>query len=170
MLSDRFELLWEMNDETGTAELARHLAETAEPGALLILTGDLGTGKTTLVKHLAVALGIDSSDVRSPTFTLVHEYREGRLPLVHMDVYRLQGPGDFEGIGGYEYVDLNRGLIVIEWGELIVDELDPDWLHLRLELTPEGPENARRVWGYGVGAHGEDWFARLRARLGGKAP
>lgn len=168
MLSDRFELLWEIQDEAGTAELARHLAETAQPGALLILTGDLGTGKTTLVKHLAAALGIDPAGVRSPTFTLVHEYREGKLPLVHMDVYRLGGPDDFESIGGYEYLDYNEGLVVIEWGEALLDSFEPDWLQLRLELRSEGSEQARCVWAYGSGPHGTDWLARLRARLGEK--
>jgi tRNA threonylcarbamoyladenosine biosynthesis protein TsaE len=165
-LSDRFEFLCEIENEAGTAKLARTLAETAEPGALLLLSGELGTGKTTLVKHLAAAFGIDPNAVRSPTFTLVHEYRDGRLPLVHMDVYRLEGPDDFEGIGGYEYLDHNEGLIVIEWGETVLDALDPDWLQLRLELVPEGSEVARRVWATSEGPGGTAWLARLRSRLG----
>ena len=63
-------------------------------------------------------------------------------------------------------MDHNEGLIVIEWGETVLDALDPDWLQLRLELVPEGSEVARRVWATSEGPGGTAWLARLRSRLG----
>lgn len=164
-LSDTYELLCEVQSESETAHLSMQLAKSAQPGDVLVLTGELGTGKTTLVKYLAQALGIDPAAVRSPTFTLVHEYRQGNLPLIHMDVYRLGGPDDFEGIGGYEYLDTNRGLVVIEWGELILDALDEDWLQLRLEPGGTDPHTARTFWARSAGVRGGAWLERLRSQV-----
>src|SRR4029077_17507509 len=78
------------NSEAETQALAREIAATLEAGDVLLLAGDLGAGKTTFVKGLAAGLGIDPADVSSPTFTLVHEYRGGRLTLYHADLYRLE--------------------------------------------------------------------------------
>lgn len=101
-----------------TRALARTLAATLAPGAVLLLHGDLGAGKTVFVKGLAEGLGLDPGEVTSPTFTLVHEYRGGRLPLVHLDLYRL------------EHIELDevgldpdlaaRGVVVVEWAERLV--------------------------------------------------
>ncbi|MCC7126008.1 MAG: tRNA (adenosine(37)-N6)-threonylcarbamoyltransferase complex ATPase subunit type 1 TsaE, partial [Acidobacteria bacterium] len=77
------------HSEDDTRRLAAELAATLEPGTVLLLSGDLGAGKTAFVRGLAQGLGIDPGEVTSPTFTLVHEYRGGRLPLVHVDLYRL---------------------------------------------------------------------------------
>ena len=103
------------NSERQTREIASAFAATLQPGAVLLLSGDLGAGKTAFVKGLAEGLGISSDDVTSPTFTLVHEYRGGRLPLIHVDLYRLER-ADLDEIGLDQ--DLaDRGVIAVEWAE-----------------------------------------------------
>ena len=101
--------------ERHTREIAAAFAATLQPGAVLLLSGDLGAGKTAFVKGLAEGLGISSDEVTSPTFTLVHEYRGGRLPLIHVDLYRLER-ADLDEIGLDQ--DLaDRGVIAVEWAE-----------------------------------------------------
>lgn len=102
------------SDEETRLEAAK-LAPDLTPGVVLLLSGELGSGKTTFVRGLAKGLGIDPEEVTSPTFTLVHEYRGGRLPLVHVDLYRLER-GDLDEIG--LDADLaSRGVLAVEWAE-----------------------------------------------------
>jgi len=106
---------FETSSEQGTIDEAAVLARELEPGAVLLLSGELGAGKTAFVRGLAHGLGIDPTEVTSPTFTLVHEYRGGRLPLIHVDLYRLER-ADLDEIGLDE--DLaGRGVLAIEWPE-----------------------------------------------------
>lgn len=103
------------NSEHQTREIAATFAATLQPGAVLLLSGDLGAGKTAFVKGLAEGLGVSADEVTSPTFTLVHEYRGGRLPLIHVDLYRLDR-ADLDEIGLDQ--DLaDRGVIAVEWAE-----------------------------------------------------
>lgn len=162
-LAELLERVAIVDDERETQRVAAALAETAPPGAVLILSGGLGAGKTTLIRYLAEALGMDPHIVRSPTFTLIHEYRDGRLPLVHMDVYRLQHPEEFEAIGGHEYVDRSEGIVAIEWGERVLGELDDDWLQLHIDFAPDSEKRTISV--RGVGPHGAEWAKRLTERL-----
>ena len=115
-----------------TFAFGRQLAAPLQAGAVLALAGDLGAGKTHLVKGLAAGLGVES-EVTSPTFTLIHEYTGGKLPLYHIDLYRLDSPGDALKIGLDEYLDA-RGVTVIEWadkfGELIPQ--DARWVRIRI--------------------------------------
>ena len=105
------------SDEATTLAAAR-FAGTLDAGTILLLSGDLGAGKTTFVRGVAKGLGIDTDEVTSPTFTLVHEYRGGRLPLIHVDLYRLE-QADLDEIGLDE--DLARaGVVAIEWPERLV--------------------------------------------------
>jgi tRNA threonylcarbamoyladenosine biosynthesis protein TsaE len=101
--------------ETQTREIAAALAATLKAGDVLLLSGDLGAGKTAFVRGLADGLHINTDEVTSPTFTLVHEYHGGRLPLVHVDLYRLNS-ADLDEIGLDEDVAA-RGVIAIEWSE-----------------------------------------------------
>ena len=106
---------------TETIEVGRKLAVLLEPPQLLILRGDLGTGKTTLVKGIAQALdAAEADEVTSPTFTLIHEYdgaREGRpVKLFHLDVYRLEGERQLETLGLDELLT-PEALVLVEWGE-----------------------------------------------------
>jgi tRNA threonylcarbamoyladenosine biosynthesis protein TsaE len=101
--------------EIETRAVAAALASRLRPGDVLLLHGDLGTGKTAFVRGLAAGLGIDPDDVTSPTFTLVHEYRGGRLPIVHVDLYRVDGT-DLDDIGLDEAL-ARAGIVAIEWAE-----------------------------------------------------
>jgi len=114
--------------ERGTRALARALAEDLPPGTTVLLSGDLGAGKTAFVRGLADGLGIDPDQVTSPTFTLVHEYRGGRVPLVHVDLYRLDR-ADLDEIGLDP--DLAAGgIVAIEWAERLSHPVDGVRVHL----------------------------------------
>lgn len=99
--------------EDETAAIARELAPTLQAGDVLLLSGNLGAGKTAFVRGLADGLGIDPAEVSSPTFTLVHEYRGGRLRLYHADLYRLQRTAT-EDLG-LEELGVADGVLAIEW-------------------------------------------------------
>lgn len=100
--------------EAGTEAAGRQLAESLRPGDVVLLYGDLGAGKTAFTRGIAQGLGIDPADVSSPTFTLIQEYR-GRLPLYHVDLYRLE-EREVDDLGLEELV-LGDGIVVIEWAE-----------------------------------------------------
>jgi tRNA threonylcarbamoyladenosine biosynthesis protein TsaE len=115
-----------------TLALGQDLADALEPGAVLALSGDLGSGKTHLVKGIAAGLGLDPSTVRSPTFTILHVHEGGRRPLYHFDLYRLQSPDELYELG-YEAYMYGRGVSVVEWPERAADLLPDETLCLRLE-------------------------------------
>ncbi|MGM0831128.1 MAG: tRNA (adenosine(37)-N6)-threonylcarbamoyltransferase complex ATPase subunit type 1 TsaE [Bacillota bacterium] len=132
---NQFEIITTSPEETG--QFAEKLAGHLNPGAVLTLEGDLGAGKTTFTKGLAKGLGVTKT-VNSPTFTIIKEYR-GRLPLYHMDVYRLDD--SFEDLGFDEYFE-GEGVTVVEWAHLIQDQL-PEEL-LSLSIYREG-DSTRRI-------------------------
>jgi len=101
--------------EAETVAVARDLARTLTRGSVVLLSGDLGAGKTAFVRGLAEELGVDPADVSSPTFTLLHEYRGGRLPLFHADLYRLNDAREIEELGLDEIGE--DGVLAIEWAE-----------------------------------------------------
>ena len=103
------------HSEAETSAAGRDLAARLEAGAVVLLLGDLGAGKTAFVRGLAEGLGARAEDVSSPTFTLVQEYRGGRLPLFHVDLYRLNGAADVEDLGLEEIAE--SGVLAIEWAE-----------------------------------------------------
>ena len=109
------------NSEDETIVIARELAATLQPGAVLLLSGQLGAGKTAFVRGLAAGLGIDPDDVSSPTFTLVHEYRGGRLTLYHADLYRLEKTTT-EDLG-LEEKGVAEGVLAIEWPDRLAHAL-----------------------------------------------
>jgi tRNA threonylcarbamoyladenosine biosynthesis protein TsaE len=115
--------------EDETRAVARRLAGELAAGATVLLSGDLGTGKTVFVRGLAEGLGIDPEEVTSPTFTLVHEYRGGRLPLVHVDLYRLDR-AELDEIG-LDPDLANQGVVAIEWAERLVRSI-PAALNVRI--------------------------------------
>jgi tRNA threonylcarbamoyladenosine biosynthesis protein TsaE len=104
------------NSPEETLRLGEQWGREARAGSVIGLTGDLGAGKTQLVKGIARGLGI-ASRIQSPTFTLVHEYREGRLPLYHIDLYRLDTPEQVFAAGLEEYFFQTDGVTVVEWAE-----------------------------------------------------
>lgn len=121
----------------GTEETARWLAKRLDPGAVVGLSGDLGAGKTTLTRALVAALG-SLAAVSSPTFTLVHEYLDGLVPIIHMDAYRLTSAAEWEDAGLAEYLD-GKNIVLIEWPEKIEGALPRSrW---RVMLTETGLES-----------------------------
>lgn len=101
--------------EEETAAIGRKVASTLSAGDVLLLYGDLGAGKTAFVRGLAEGLGIRRDDVSSPTFTLIQEYRGGRLPLFHVDLYRIDDPREFDELGLEEIAE--EGVLAIEWAD-----------------------------------------------------
>jgi tRNA threonylcarbamoyladenosine biosynthesis protein TsaE len=101
--------------ESETAAIGHELAGTLAIGDVVLLYGELGAGKTAFVRGLAEGLGVDPAEVSSPTFTLIQEYRGGRLPLFHVDLYRLNDPREIEDLGLDEVAD--DGVLAIEWAE-----------------------------------------------------
>ena len=125
-----------------TIAFGRTLAELLTPPKLVLLRGDLGAGKTTLVKGIAAAFGAAAEeDVTSPTFTLVHEYRGPRANLYHIDLYRIDTPRELETLG-LEDLRSENSVLLIEWGEKF-PRLQRDW-DVEIALEREG-ENGRRI-------------------------
>ncbi len=103
--------------ENGTLALGEMLTELLRAPKLVVLRGELGMGKTTLVKGMAAALGADAGEVTSPTFTLVHEYAGRTTRLVHLDLYRLESERELESVGLWEMADAPDALVMVEWGD-----------------------------------------------------
>jgi tRNA threonylcarbamoyladenosine biosynthesis protein TsaE len=140
-----------------TAEDTRSIGEAMAPllaaGDAIALTGELGAGKTTLVQGLARGLDVDEPVV-SPTFTLVREY-EGRLPVAHVDVYRLERVQDVIDLGLDDELGEGDAVVFVEWGDAVEGLLPED--HLVVELTVPGASEERRLLIRGLG---EPWAAR----------
>lgn len=142
----------------GTLRLGERLGRAAAPGDLILLRGDLGAGKTTLAQGIARGLGIEGA-VSSPTFTLIKEYA-GRLPLFHVDLYRLGDVAEVEALGIEDYLE-RGGVCVVEWADR-GDPLWPaDWL--RIDLRADGARTRRLAISY-IGARGEVLCAALWGR------
>jgi tRNA threonylcarbamoyladenosine biosynthesis protein TsaE len=118
-----------------TANLAARLAPMLEAGDIVLLVGELGSGKTLFAGGLAAGLGVEES-VTSPSFVLVRKYRTGFLPLTHADIYRLRTRNEFEDLD--LIADSEEGVLVIEWGDAIEAALPLD--HLRVEFEIEDDE------------------------------
>ena len=126
-----------------TYRLGEEMGRKAEAGDVYALSGDLGTGKTVFAQGFAAGLGI-SGYVNSPTFTILQVYEEGRLPLYHFDVYRIEEPEEMEEIG-YEDYFYGDGVTLIEWAELI-DVLLPDRaFRINISKDPGKGDDYRRI-------------------------
>jgi tRNA threonylcarbamoyladenosine biosynthesis protein TsaE len=123
-----------------TFEIGATFAKQLSQGAVLSLVGELGSGKTELVKGIAHGLG-HIREVTSPTFTLIHEYRGGRLPLFHLDLYRLEDERELDEIGFDEYV-FGSGISAIEWANRFPRRIPTHAIQIRIEL---GPDDARII-------------------------
>lgn len=126
------------NTTEETMEFSQRLASHLQPGDVIALEGDLGAGKTTFTKGLALGLGVTRT-VNSPTFTIIKEYQGKELPLYHMDVYRLES--ESEDLGFDEYFE-GDGVTVVEWAHLIEEQLPKELL--LIEITHEA-EGARKI-------------------------
>ena len=112
-----------LKNEEETKEFGLQLGREAQKGDVIALIGDLGTGKTALTKYIAKGLGIEET-ITSPTFTIVQEYHDGRMPLYHFDVYRIGDPDEMFELGYEEYF-YGDGVCVIEWADVIEDLIPP---------------------------------------------
>jgi tRNA threonylcarbamoyladenosine biosynthesis protein TsaE len=139
-----------------TELLGERLGAVLRAGDVVALTGDLGAGKTTFVHGTARGLGYEGP-VTSPTFTLVKEYEGGRVPIYHLDIYRLERMQDVIDLGFEELVD--RGAVVfVEWGDAIEALLPPDHLQVDLTMPPEGDTRRLEITWYGP-----SWADRIEA-------
>jgi tRNA threonylcarbamoyladenosine biosynthesis protein TsaE len=125
--------------EADTAAVARDLAARLGPGDTVLLSGDLGAGKTAFVRGLAEGLGIDPGEVSSPTFTLVHEYRGGRLTLYHADLYRLERAATDDL--GLEQLGASDGVLAIEWPDRLTHAI-PGSLRVTIDILDD---DTRRI-------------------------
>lgn len=131
-----------IKNENETREFGLKLAEELRAGDVLALIGDLGTGKTALTGYIAQGLGI-SDNIISPTFTIVREYTDGRLPLYHFDVYRLADSEEMFNIGAEEYFYEKGGVCVIEWADIVEDILPADTKYIYIEY---GATEGERIY------------------------
>lgn len=137
----------ELSSLERTEAFGKILGEIVEPGDIVTLEGPLGAGKTALTQAIARGLGIDPRIyVTSPTFSLLHEY-QGRIPLYHMDLYRLTGEDEIESLGFSEYL-YGNGLTVIEWPERLGSLMPLERLHVALAISGETSRTAN-LTGYG---------------------
>lgn len=126
-----------------TFAIGRELAEQAVSGSIYCLSGELGTGKTVFTQGFAAGLGI-LEPVNSPTFTILQIYEEGRLPLYHFDVYRIEDPEEMYEVGCDEYF-LGNGVCLVEWAELIQDMIPKGYTQITIEKNLEKGLEYRRI-------------------------
>ncbi|SDL33537.1 tRNA threonylcarbamoyladenosine biosynthesis protein TsaE [Sarcina sp. DSM 11001] len=137
------EKVFETYSPEETLEIGKLLGENAAPGEVYALIGDLGAGKTVFTKGFAQGLGIEEP-VNSPTFTILQIYEEGRIPLYHFDVYRIEEPEEMEEVGFDEYID-GDGVCLIEWAGRIGDLLPPEVIVVRIEKNLDRGPDYRRI-------------------------
>lgn len=136
------------HSEQETMEFAKVLASKLNTGDTIVLSGDLGSGKTKFTEGFLKFYGVEN-EVSSPTFTIVNEYQCKNINIFHFDVYRLENPDDFLNIGGDEY--FSNGICIIEWGEKISDFLPKNYLHILFERDFNHDNNTRVL---NIVAHG----------------
>lgn len=127
------------HNETDTKNFAKNLAKIFKNKDIIVLTGDLGSGKTKFTEGFLSYFNLED-EISSPTFTIVNEYIKNDVNIYHFDVYRLEDSSEFYEIGGEEYFD--KGICIIEWGELIEDALPKEYTHITFSRD-EKNENLR---------------------------
>lgn len=129
------------NSEKETLKIGIKLGSLLKIGNTVVLTGDLGSGKTKLTEGILTYYKLEE-EISSPTFTIVNEYIKDDIKIFHFDVYRLEDSSEFYAIGGDEYFE--KGICIIEWGELIQDALPQEYLHIKFERDNNN-ENSRII-------------------------
>ena len=131
----------ECKNEYETKEFAKKLAAILKRGDIIVLTGELGAGKTKFTEGILSYFDLEQ-EISSPTFTIVNEYHSSKMDIYHFDLYRLTDIYEFENIGGEEY--FNKGICIFEWGELIEDILPENYLKITFSRI-EQDENSRKL-------------------------
>lgn len=142
-------MIKETYSEKETMDFAKELSKKIKPGAIVCLDGDLGTGKTAFAKGFAKGLGIEE-DILSPTFTIVREYRDAKIPLFHFDVYRISDISEMDEIG-YEDYFFSDGVSLVEWSRLIEDIIPPEAITVFIEKNMEKGFDYRKIEVKGLG-------------------
>jgi tRNA threonylcarbamoyladenosine biosynthesis protein TsaE len=133
----------ETNSAEETFALGKKLGEAAVAGAVFTLSGDLGVGKTVFAQGFAEGLGITGA-VNSPTFTILQVYEEGRLPMYHFDVYRIEDPEEMYEVGFDDYL-YGQGVCLIEWAEMVAEMLPEDYTAVTIAKAPEKGFSYRKI-------------------------
>ncbi len=135
------------HNETETLDFGKTLASFLQKGDTVVLSGELGSGKTKLTEGILTYYGLED-EISSPTFTIVNEYIKNDIKIFHFDVYRLEDSSEFYAIGGEEYFE--KGICIIEWGEIIEDALPKEYIHIRFERDASN-DNLRilNIFSYG---------------------
>jgi tRNA threonylcarbamoyladenosine biosynthesis protein TsaE len=154
-------LTFNLESEQDTERVGRALADVLPPGTVVGLIGTLGAGKTRLVQSVATALGVPAGGVTSPTFVLVNEYRQGRMPVFHFDTYRLKDDDEFLQLGPEEYFD-SDGITFVEWADRVEHLLPEDRVEIEIEVTGD---TTRRVSFYPTSLKLELAVEQLRCRI-----
>lgn len=144
-------------NENDTIEFANNLASLLKNGDIIVLSGDLGSGKTKFTQGILKHFGLED-EISSPTFTIVNEYHKDETNIYHFDVYRLTDSDEFYAIGGDEY--LNNGICIIEWGEIIEDILPNDYIKINFTKDVEN-ENYRTLELIGTGENSQSILNKL---------
>lgn len=129
------------NSEEETKKFAKEFAKKLKIGDVVILSGDLGSGKTKFVEGVLSNFGLEN-EISSPTFTIVNEYKKDDINIYHFDVYRLEDSDEFYAIGGEEYFE--KGICLIEWGEIIEDALPNKYIKINFKRNIED-DNKREI-------------------------
>ncbi|MBE6034982.1 MAG: tRNA (adenosine(37)-N6)-threonylcarbamoyltransferase complex ATPase subunit type 1 TsaE [Clostridiales bacterium] len=138
-----------IKDEKQTKEFGLRLADRLVPGSIVALIGNLGTGKTALTKYIAEGLGIKET-ITSPTFTIVQEYYDGRLPLYHFDVYRINDVEEMFELGYEEYF-FGKGVCIVEWADLISEIIPEDAIVINISYGENEGERIYEIIGLEAG-------------------
>lgn len=144
-----------------TLEFGQLVAKTLAGGSILALTGELGSGKTQFTRGVGIGLGIPEEHITSPTFTLIQEY-PATLPLIHIDLYRLETQADIQSLGLHEYFQAPY-IVIIEWADRMQQALHPD--HLRLHFTHGEHQGIRQVTIQGTASQSCESVNHLNALL-----
>lgn len=152
-----------VNSSTEMKQLGAAIAQTAKAHDLLLLNGDLGAGKTTLTQGIGEAMGV-KRPVKSPTFTIVREYEEAKLPIYHMDFYRLEND-DLSSIDLSSYIQ-QPGLVVIEWPEVVKADLPDQYLQIVIRRVDDSWDSTKRTAEFRPqGKRNEDWVAEIANKI-----
>ncbi len=128
------------NSENDTKEFAKKIASKLNKGDVIVLSGNLGSGKTKFTEGFLSYFGLEN-EISSPTFTIVNEYKKDNINIYHFDVYRLEDSSEFYEIGGEEYFE--KGICIIEWGELIEDALPKKYI--KIDFSRDTKNENKRI-------------------------
>lgn len=134
------------HNENETLSFGKKLASFLKKEDIIVLTGELGSGKTKLTEGILTYYGLED-EISSPTFTIVNEYVKDNIKIFHFDVYRLEDSSEFYAIGGEEYFE--NGICIIEWGEIIQDALPKNYIHIQFERNDDENTRILNITSYG---------------------